>query len=385
MTRFPAHVLKSVLDKPWQAVELENPIPLDALPTPALVLYRPAFERNLKTMAQHLKKHGKGQRPHAKTHKCPLIAQQQMAAGAVGVCAAKLGEVAALVSAGVQDVLITSPLTSAPKIDVLNTLLEHSQDLKLVVDSSTGMDALEQGIATDRRLGVVLDFDVELGRTGTRDDALAQKLHDRVSSDPRFYFAGIQHYAGHLMHLQTFEERKTRSLESWQAVLERVAKFSPKIITGGGTGTFDIDVLQDQITDLQVGSYIFMDREYLDIDAQNDAQGHPFESSLSVACTFVSAPKQGMATVDGGYKAFASDSVTPMPITLDGCQFYFGGDEHGFVKLPAGYQEPVLGQVHQFMVPHCDPTVNLHDYYWVQEADGLIHNLWPITARGASW
>ena len=385
MSRFPAPVLQSVLDKPWRAVELPQPLPLTALPTPALVLNRPAFEHNLQTMAAHLKNHGKAQRPHAKTHKCPLIAQQQMAAGAVGVCAAKLGEVAALVSAGVCDVLITSPLTSAAKIDALNTLLEHSEELKLVVDSAVGMDVLEQGIANDKRLGVVLDFDVELGRTGMRDDALAQKLHDRIDADPRFHFAGIQHYAGHLMHLQTFEERKTRSLESWQTVLDRVSQFAPKIITGGGTGTFDIDVLEDQITDLQVGSYIFMDREYLDIDAQNKATGHPFESSLSVACTFVSAPKQGMATVDGGYKAFASDSVTPMPVTLDGCQFFFGGDEHGFVKLPKGFQEPVLGEVHQFMVPHCDPTVNLHDYYWVQEADGLIHELWPITARGGSW
>ncbi len=385
MTRFPAPVLQSVLDKSWQAVELAEPLPLDALPTPALVLNRTRFERNLQTMATHLKNHGKAQRPHAKTHKCPLIAQQQMAAGAVGVCAAKLGEVAALVSSGVQDVLITSPLTSQAKIDALNTLLTLSQELKLVVDSTTGMDVLEQGIATDRRLGVVLDFDVELGRTGIRDDALAQKLLDRIDKDPRFYFAGIQHYAGHLMHLQSFEERKTRSLESWQAVLERVAQFSPKIITGGGTGTFDIDVLTQQITDLQVGSYIFMDREYLDIDAQNKADGHSFDSSLSVACTFVSQPKQGMATVDGGYKAFASDSVAPQPVTLDGCKFYFGGDEHGFVKLPAGYQEPVLGEVHQFMVPHCDPTVNLHDYYWVQEDDELIHSLWPITARGASW
>ena len=126
MSRFPAPVLQSVLDKPWRAVELPQPLPLTALPTPALVLNRPAFEHNLQTMAAHLKNHGKAQRPHAKTHKCPLIAQQQMAAGAVGVCAAKLGEVAALVSAGVRDVLITSPLTSAAKIDALNTLLEHS-------------------------------------------------------------------------------------------------------------------------------------------------------------------------------------------------------------------------------------------------------------------
>ena len=385
MSRFPSPVLRSVLDKPWQAVPLDAPLSLEQLPTPALVLNRPAFERNLSNMKAHLKAHNKAQRPHTKTHKCPLIAQQQMAAGAVGVCAAKLGEVAAMLSAGVLDVLITYPLTSATKIDALNTLLEHSSEIKLVVDSLRGIEVLEAGIANDARLGVVLDIDVELGRTGLRDDNIAQQILDRVTADNRFYFAGIQHYAGHLMHLKSFEERKSRSAESWQTVMARVAHWKPEIVTGGGTGTYDIDVHQDEITDLQVGSYVFMDREYLDIDAQDAASGHRFESSLSVACTYVSAPKQGLATVDGGYKAFASDTVAPEPLTLEGSQFFFGGDEHGFVKLPKGYQEPVLGEVHQFMVPHCDPTVNLHDNYWVQEDDGLIHSLWPITARGASW
>lgn len=385
MSSFPSAILQNVTNRQWQAIELDEPLAIEQLPTPALVLNRPAFEKNLATMSAHLKQHDKAQRPHAKTHKCPIIAQRQIAAGAVGVCAAKLGEVAALVSAGVTDVLITSPLTSATKVAALNTLLADSRDIKLAVDSAQGMDVLEAGIEADRRLGIIIDYDVELGRTGLRDDELAQRIRDRISADSRFYFAGIQHYAGHLMHLQSFEERKTRSLDSWEKVMTRAKHLAPEIITGGGTGTFDIDIHQQQMTDLQVGSYIFMDREYLAIDAQNSSTGHVFESSLSVACTFVSSPKQGLATVDGGYKAFASDSVSPQPITLDGCEFFFGGDEHGFVKLPKGYQQPVLGEVHQFMVPHCDPTVNLHDNYWVQEDDGLIHSLWPITARGCSW
>ena len=385
MSHFPTQVLHRLMDKPWQAEALDEPISIEELPTPALVLNRPTFERNLQTMVEHLARHNKAQRPHAKTHKCPLIAQQQIAAGAVGVCAAKLGEVAALVSAGIKDVLITSPLTSASKIAVLDQLLSETQDLKLVIDSTTGMDVLDAGISEEKRLGLLVDIDVELGRTGLRDDDLLKRLVERIESDKRFYFAGIQHYAGHLMHLQSFSERESRSRESWEKAIARVRQYQPNIVTGGGTGTYDIDVHQQEITDLQVGSYIFMDREYLEIDAQNQSAGHNFEAALSVACTYVSAPKQGMATVDGGYKAFASDSVTPLPTSLEGSEFFFGGDEHGFVKLPRGYQEPVLGTVHQFMVPHCDPTVNLHDYYWVQEADGLIHSAWPITARGASW
>jgi D-serine deaminase-like pyridoxal phosphate-dependent protein len=139
------------------------------------------------------------------------------------------------------------------------------------------------------------------------------------------------------------------------------------------------------MTDLQVGSYIFMDEEYRAIGSAEGERFNAFELSLSVACTTISQPQGTTITVDGGYKAFASDSVNPVCDDIPDVEFRFAGDEHGVLILAEGQQEIQLGQVIQFATPHCDPTVNLHEYYWIQEADGLIHSCWPITGRGCSW
>ena len=110
-----------------------------------------------------------------------------------------------------------------------------------------------------------------------------------------------------------------------------------------------------------------------------------FELALTVACSTISQPQPKTITVDGGYKAFASDSVNPICDDLPGVEYRFAGDEHGVLLLGEGQQEVQLGQVLRFAAPHCDPTVNLHDYYWVLEDDGLVHSAWPISARGCSW
>ena len=128
-----------------------------------------------------------------------------------------------------------------------------------------------------------------------------------------------------------------------------------------------------------------MDEEYRQVETAQQTRFEDFEVALTVACSTISQPRQGAMTVDGGYKAFASDSVAPVSDELAQVTFHFAGDEHGVLVLPAGEQGLRLGQVVQFVTPHCDPTVNLHDYYWVQEADGMIHSCWPITARGCAW
>ncbi len=381
-------VVEQIRQKPWQAVQLPQPVAVEELPPPALVLERSAFERNLKTMATHLAAHGKGFRPHAKTHKCPLISHAQINAGAVGICVAKVGEAVAHAHAGVAQILVTSPVTHPGKIAPLAMVAAHIDRLLLVVDSLTGAELLAHHWPTNTQLGIVLDLDVQMGRTGNRHASECKAILDVLRSDARFSVAGFQHYAGNLMHIQSFAERQSQSLAAWSGALALAAEVfddTPEIVTGCGTGTFDIDVAVPEITDLQVGSYIFMDREYVEIEGANSPTLSTFEPSLSVYCSAISAPTERGVTVDGGYKAFASDTVTPKPLDLPDAKFYFAGDEHGVVVRGKGDQEPLLGRVLSFMVPHCDPTVNLHDFYWVREEDGLVHELWPITARGAAW
>jgi 3-hydroxy-D-aspartate aldolase len=371
---------------------LRRPIGLDQLPTPALVLERAAMERNMRKMADHVHAAGKGFRPHSKTHKCPTIAKLQVQMGAVGICAAKISEAAIMLEAGIPSVLITSPIATPTKAQALNSLLGTYPDceLLLVVDSEQGLAALQEAIAPERRLGLLVDIDLSMGRTGTREVDTMLRLIDAVMNDVRFEFRGIQHYAGHLMHIEDYSKRRDKSLASWSRLDEFFTALagrgiSPEIVTGGGTGTYDVDVAVERLTDIQVGSYIFMDEEYRVLASSGASRFEDFELALTVACSTISQPQSKTITVDGGYKAFASDSVNPVCDDLPGIEFRFAGDEHGVLILGEGQQEVRLGQVLRFAAPHCDPTVNLHDYYWILEDDGLVHSVWPISARGCSW
>lgn len=379
--------------RPWQAHVLGEPVPVNALPTPALLLDLDALDRNLERMASFLGRRGKGFRPHAKTHKCPLIAARQLAAGAVGVCAAKVSEALVLTNAGIGRVLVTSPVVTAEKAQLLAALAQDAEQLDVVVDGDRGLELLQQAVAArgadDRELGVVIDVDVAMGRTGLRDRDGICRLAERAARAPGLSFRGIQHYAGHLMHVSPHAKRRERSLALWETVTGIVdalaaAGLPPSIVTGAGTGTYDIDSEVPCLTDLQVGSYIFMDQEYRLIGGRDGELFDDFEVALQVATTAISQPLAGMVTVDGGYKAFASDSVAPEPLDLAAARFRFAGDEHGVLVLDQGQQEPVLGSVQRFITPHCDPTVNLYDYYWICQ-DGQAVEVWPIAARGCSW
>ncbi len=380
--------LQNLAQRQWEPVSLVPPVAVEALPTPALLLDEAAFERNIARMAEHLGSKAKGLRPHAKTHKCPIIAARQMAAGAVGVCAAKVSEAVVLINAGIGPVLITSAVTTPEKARVIAELARRGQ-LSVVVDSELSLRVLAEAMSIDAELGVLVDVDVDMGRTGAREVVQIQRLAEHISKHSSLRFEGIQHYAGHLMHIEGFALRRDRSLAVWQKIAEIVADltaagFAPRVVTGAGTGTYNIDCDVPEITDLQVGSYIFMDQEYRLIGGEHGALFDDFEVALSVATTTISQPLAGAITVDAGYKAFASDSVNPEPMSLTGARFRFGGDEHGIVILPEGNPQPSLGEALRFITPHCDPTVNLYDYYWVHR-DGEAHSMWPIAARGCSW
>ena len=387
--------VEDVLRRVWRPEALVAPIHWQDLPTPALVLERTALQNNIKHMADFLGPLSKGFRPHAKTHKSAQLAHLQIEAGAVGICVAKISEALTMAAAGIPAILVTSPLTTAAKVEVaLYICRQFNTQLDLVVDSHAGLELiLNQSAANEQMPGIVLDLDVAMGRTGIRDDGLLNELVERVIASDCLSLKGFQHYAGHLMHIEDFAERAEKSANLWQKVEARVRSVTERfqlsldelIITGCGTGTYNIDCHQALITDLQVGSYVFMDEEYRLIHGEDSDRFEDFDSALTVACTTISSPTGKTITVDGGYKAFASDSVAPVSDELAGVKFHFAGDEHGVLVRPPGEQTLELGQVHRFVVPHCDPTVNLHDYYWVVDEDGYVRERWPVNARGCSW
>ena len=353
-----------------------------------------ALTRNIAHMAEFLASRNKGFRPHAKTHKCPQIAARQLAAGAVGVCAAKVSEAIVLARAGIEPILITSPVTTRGKTDAVAALAASGAKIQIVVDSLLGAQLLDAAARAQRTvIDVLIDLDPRLGRTGVRELKDAVKLADWIAADHRdggaLRLVGVQHYAGQVMHIAGHAARRDKSLVCWKSAIAicdalRQAGHHLEIISGGGTGTYDIDCEVPEITDLQVGSYVFMDQQYIDVGGRSGKRLEDFEVSLTVATTAISQPVSGMITVDCGFKGFASESIAPTAIDLPNVRYRFGGDEHGILLLGDGAQEPLLGQRIEFVTPHCDPTVNLYDYYWVHR-DGYVHALWPVSARGCSW
>ncbi len=380
--------------RPLAPVDFDVPVPLADVPTPALLLDEDALNRNIARMADFLGTRGKGFRPHAKTHKCPQVAQRQLAAGAVGICAAKVSEAIVLARAGVGPILITSPIATHQKADLVTALVAGGAQVQIVVDSQLGATVLDASARARRvSIDVLIDLDPRLGRTGVRETADAVKLADWLASNRRsggaLNLIGVQHYAGQVMHIAGYEARKEKSLICWKSAVAtcnalRDAGHDLRVITGCGTGTYDIDCDVPEVTDLQVGSYVFMDQQYIDVGGRAGARLDDFEVSLTVATTAISQPVSGMITVDCGFKGFASESIPPTAIDLPAAKYRFAGDEHGMLLLGDGAQEPLLGKRINFVTPHCDPTVNLYDYYWVHRG-GLVHALWPVSARGCSW
>ena len=359
------------------------------LQTPALVVDLDAFERNVAKMVAHAKKVGVGLRPHAKTHKSAEVARRQIAAGANGICCAKLGEAEALSAAGIESILVTSPVVSDAGIARVVALNGRMRELIVVCDNAEVARRLDGAAhASGKRLKVLVDIDPGMSRTGIRS-ANAPALVAQVMESRGLEFAGLQCYAGQAQHMESPNERRDASLQvmkEFGTLRDALAKagHAPKIMSGGGTGTFDIDPDAHVLTELQVGSYIFMDKQYNDV-WEKPGDRVPFEVSLFVQTTVISANRAGLATTDAGFKSFATDAGPPMLASgaPKGAAYFFFGDEQGGVTYPRDGEMLKPGNVVNCVVPHCDPTVNLYDYYHCVRGDTL-EAIWPIEARGRS-
>ena len=186
-------VVQSVLDRPSCEHVLHDPIEVEELPTPALIINLPAFEKNLKKMAKFAERKGKAIRPHAKTHKCPLVAKSQIAEGAVGICVAKVSEALCMAGAGIKSILVTSPITTNLKAQVLNQVVSYGSEVLIVLDSEKGLSVLKKEISLDRVVGVIVDLDIEMGRTGTRELETVLRIIAEIESDDRFVFLSLIH------------------------------------------------------------------------------------------------------------------------------------------------------------------------------------------------
>jgi 3-hydroxy-D-aspartate aldolase len=360
-----------------------------ALATPALVLDLDAFEHNLAAMSALCKRADLALRPHAKTHKSIEIARRQIAAGAVGVSVATLREAAVMVEAGIPGVLLTTPLAGSVKIDLLARLVGRSEGFMAAIDDPANLASLERALEQRRKtLPVLVDIDIGMKRTGVPDVAGALALIRRVNSSRRLTFAGIQSYSGMVQHIARATDRERvygRQLEHVRRVLKAAVKagHAPGIVSGGGTGTFDIDRRAGLFTECQCGSYAVMDVEYQDVELFAH-RPHPFKTALFVQCSVVSNHHRRLPTIDGGFKCFSMDG--PIPRIASGAprgsSYRFYGDEFGKISLARNSDGMPLGAKVELVTPHCDPTINLHDFFHCVRGNRLV-DIWPVDARGS--
>ncbi|MEE9255518.1 MAG: DSD1 family PLP-dependent enzyme [Pseudomonadales bacterium] len=379
-----------IRERPWQAQPLETPVSLDDVPTPALIVDVEAMERNLAYMAESLGNKNVGLRAHSKMHKCPLIARRQLELGAVGICCAKVAEAEVMCAAGISRILITSPVVSPDKAARVAELVSAAEHLMVVADSELGIERLSAAAAqAGVTLPVLVDMDPLMGRTGASFGDRSVELVQRCVAAPSLAFGGLQMYAGHVMHIQGYAPRREKSRKFWEMGLEtrglvEARGFQVEVMTGGGTGTYNIDCDIEGVTDIQAGSYALMDREYRDIGGTGTEVFDDFEPALFVLTTAISQPRDGAITVDAGIKSFATDTVAPSPAEDAGMKYRFAGDEHGVLLLEGANRSVALGDRIKILVPHCDPTINLYDFL-VPHRNGEVVELWPITGRGCSW
>jgi 3-hydroxy-D-aspartate aldolase len=358
------------------------------LSTPVLLLDLDALDRNIAAMAAHVRKAGIGVRPHSKGAKSIEIGRRQMAAGALGICCTTVGEAEVLAGGGIENILITSPVVTQTMIDRLIALNLRSKGLIVVADSPVNIEAL--AVASEkvgRPLNVIVEFDVGQGRTGTTTIDAAVALAAKIKAAPQLRYAGIQAYYGHLQHVTGFADRRMAAetqITRVRTLLERLKSedLAPGIVTGGGTGTFDIDPGGGIFTELQPGSYPFMDREYLEIE-MTGARTSPFVPALFVQASVVSANREGFAVVNAGYKSFATEGGVPTLLVpkLTDASYKLMGDEHGGVTYDPKSGTLKIGDSVEFLTPHCDPTINLYDRYHCVRGDTLVE-IWPVDARG---
>jgi D-serine deaminase-like pyridoxal phosphate-dependent protein len=351
--------------------------------TPALVLELDALEANVEAMAAFARSREIALRPHAKTHKCAAVGRLQLEAGAVGLCCAKLGEAEALAAEGLGPLLITSPIVGPRKLARLAALALRSPGLMVVVDDVAATEALALAMAARGPvLDVLVDLDPGMGRTGAATTEAALAVARTVAGAPNLRFRGVQCYAGMIQHVTDADAREAAARSVRGPLIRTVAALTAaelrcEIVTGSGTGSFALDATAGVFGEVQVGSYAVMDDEY----AANEplvVDEPTFTRSAFLLTQVVSANHGGLATIDAGSKSLSFDGPLPSVQAPAGLVYERAGDEFGKV---VGAGAPGVGERVLLGLPHCDPTINLHDAF-VCVRDGVVVDRWPITARG---
>jgi D-serine deaminase-like pyridoxal phosphate-dependent protein len=322
-------------------------------------------------------------RPHLKTAKSPAVARRLLEAGARGVCVAKLGEAEVMIGAGIDDVLITTELVGPIKAARLAELRRRHPyaRVRVVADSIDGARAIDAALATP--IEVLVDVNVGQDRCGVAPEDAAE-LADAIAGLERMHVVGVQGYEGNLQHVRDADERRAlcdaameRLGDAAEALRER--GHAVEVVTTGGTGTAEFCAAHEHVTEVQPGSFAFMDADY------GATGGVPYAHALQALATVISHAKPDHAVVDAGLKTLSDDSGPARLVEVPGWKYHHAGDEHGVLSphggAPGGRRELAIGDRLALVPSHIDTTINLHDVLYAHR-NGAIEETWPVAARG---
>jgi D-serine deaminase-like pyridoxal phosphate-dependent protein len=355
-------------------------LPLDSIPTPALVVEVDTMEKNIEAMRRYLAKTPCSIRPHAKTHKTPAIGHIQMKAGAIGQCCATIDEAEAMVTGGLDHIFLASQVVSPDKIRRLVGLAQQAEVIA-AVDDEANLENLSEAVrGAGHLLGVVVDIDVGMGRCGVQSIERAVELARKAYGAAGIAFRGVFGYEGHAVAIKNRDER-TRVGRKANAYLVKAAEtirgagIPVEIVTAGGTGTFDIAAEYPGITEIEAGSYIFMDSSYSKLDL-------PFKQSLTVLTTVLSRPTEDRVVFDVGMKGISVERAMPIVQNHRGIEIQKLSEAHATGEITDSAVNPRPGERYNLIPSHCCTTVNLYDVMFGVR-DARVEAVWPITGRGA--
>ncbi len=354
------------------------------LDTPVLLIELDIMESNIQKMADYFTTVNAELRPHVKTHKTPIIAHKQIAAGAIGVTCAKLGEAEAIIHAGIRDVLIANQIVGKQKIARLINLAKHSE-IMVAVDCPNNVQAISDAAsAKGVKIRILVEVNIGMDRCGVEPGKATLELAQQVCNSDSLKFEGLMGYEGHTVAKPDRTDRETATRD---AMLRLIASkryleehgITVSIMSGGGTGTYNITGSIPDITEVQAGSYVFMDSTYNNVEGV----GEKFDCSLSILTTVVSRPDQNRIIVDAGLKVLTKEFGIPQPIGNNGLEMTGLSEEHGKMQVSEGSVSLNPGDKLEILPTHCCTTVNLHDrYYGIRNE--IVESVWNISARGRS-
>ncbi|HEY7305383.1 MAG TPA: alanine racemase [Bryobacteraceae bacterium] len=357
------------------------------LPTPCMLLDLDLFEQNIRKMAAHSKSVGISVRPHVKVHKSVEVAKRQMALGAIGLTAATIAEAELMSGSGIQGVLWTKQPASQNNIWRAVSLSKRDPSFMFVVDAPEVVDWVEQAaVASKAKCRVAVSVFASMPRQGIEAGQPALTLAQKLSSSSHFSFEGYMAYSGNAAHTRGFEARCKRSSEDLAGVRETI-ELSKKcglpvnIVSGGSTGTYNIDQ-NNGLTELEAGSYVFMDTGYWAIGGKDGNEIYSdFSSALTVLTTVDGKLHPNLVTTDYGNKAMArsTDRVKDKPWLEVGTQ----GAEYGALRWKDGAPELKLGDRVEIYPTNLDVSTAAYDRYYVTRGDQVI-DAWSIMGRGGA-